>query len=200
MSEELKNYCFEYAIERELTQAKTPQQNGVSERRNRTIIKRTWSIAADCNLPSFLWPEAVNMATHLINKSPTRSNFGVLPESSFTSKPFDLSNLKIFGCLAHVHVPRGDRGKMDRRSHMCTFVGYDMQSKAYRLYNHIRKEIIINRDVVFDESRAGLRLFATCKSQIFMTNLSLAVTHYYQSRTYQAMVPFQAVVPVQHQI
>lgn len=155
LSEEFKNYCFKHSIKRELTQARTPQQNGVSERRNRTIMERARSIAADCHLPMFLWPEAVAMATYLINRSPTRSNYGIPPESSYTGKPVDLRNLRIFDCMAHVHVPQEERKKLDKRSHACIFVGYDVESKEYRLYDHIRKKIIISRDVVFDESRVG---------------------------------------------
>ena len=156
LSHEFNQYCMTNGIHRELTQAKTPQQNGVSERRNRTIMERARCIAADSRLPGFLWPEAVAMATYLINRSPTRSNFGIPPEASYTGKSVDLKDLKIFGSLAFVHIPHGERKKLEYKSRKCMFVGYDLQSKAYRVYDHTRKKIIITRDVVFDEKRVGL--------------------------------------------
>lgn len=97
------------------------------------------------------------MATFLINRSPTRPNFGIPPEASYTGTPINLKDLKIFGSLAFVHVPDEERRKMDNKSTRCIFVGYDLQSKAYRVYDYTRKKIIITRNVVFDEARVGFR-------------------------------------------
>lgn len=63
------------------------------------------------------------MATFLINRSPTPTNFRIPPESSFTRKPANLENLRVFGCMAHLHIPEGERKKLDKRSHMCMFIG-----------------------------------------------------------------------------
>ena len=71
MSNEFMSYCKTNGIKRELTQANTPQQNGVSERRNRTIMERARSISHDSRLPAFLWTEAVAHANFLVNRSPT---------------------------------------------------------------------------------------------------------------------------------
>jgi hypothetical protein len=123
-------------------------------------IEQSWrerDIAFDSQLPTFLWPEAVAHATFLINRSPTCSNFGIPPESSFTGNQVNLQNLRIFGCMAHVHIPDGERQKLDKKSHKCMFMGYDLESKAYRLYDPIRKKIIISRDVIFDEDHVGFQ-------------------------------------------
>ena len=156
LSEEFKQDCMSHGIEREPTQANKPHQNGVLERRNRTIMERARCIAADSHLPVFLWPEAVAMATFLINRSPTRSNFGIPPEASYTDKSIKLEDLKIFGSLAFVHVPDRERRKLDHKlSKRCMFVGYDLQLKAYRVYDNTRKKIIITHGVVFDKARVG---------------------------------------------
>lgn len=73
MSTDFRNFCVEHGIHQELTQACTPQQNKVSERRNRTIMERARSMTNDCQLPTYLWTEAVSYATYLINRSPTRA-------------------------------------------------------------------------------------------------------------------------------
>ena len=75
------------------------------------------------------------MANFLINRSPTRSNYGIPPEASYSGKPLDLTNLKIFGCAAYVHVPDEERKKLDTKTIQGIFVGYDMESKAYRIYD-----------------------------------------------------------------
>jgi hypothetical protein len=124
-------------------------------------MERARSIAAESNLPTYLWSEAVSMANFLINRSPTRSNFGVPPETTFTGKPLDLSKLKIFGCIAYIHVPDEDRKKMDSKTIKGMFVGYDMESKAYRIYDPLRRKVIISRDVVFDESKVGFHHLTT---------------------------------------
>ena len=155
MSDLFQQYCLRHGIHRELTQAQTPQQDGVAERRNCTLMERARSIAAESNLPTYLRSEVVSMANFLINRSPTRSNFGVPPETTFTGKPLHLSKLKIFGCIAYIHVSDEDRKKMDSKTIKGMFVDYDMESKAYRIYDLLQRKVIISRDVVFDESKVG---------------------------------------------
>ena len=155
LSNEFKEFCATNGIHRELTQSHTPQQNGVSERRNRTIMERARSISHDCKLPIELWTEAVATATYLINKSPTRANHGVPPDARYFNKKPDVSNLRIFGCMAYVHIPKEHRQKLDSKTQRCLFLGYDDETKAYRLYDHIKKRVIISRDVIFDESKIG---------------------------------------------
>jgi pectate lyase len=62
--------------------------------------------------------------------------------------------LRIFGCVAYAHVPEDMRKKLDERSEKCVFVGYNEDSKEYRLYNQITKKYVINRDVEFKEEEA----------------------------------------------
>jgi len=151
LSETFTNYCKENGINQELNQARTPQQNGISKRRNRTIIERTKSISTDCGLPTYLWMDVVSHATYLINRSPTRANAGETPEKMYLGMTPDVSNLKIFGCLAYVHVPKEQRNKLDSKTLACLFLGFDSESKAFRLYDQNRKKVLISCDVVFDE-------------------------------------------------
>ena len=156
MSEEFSKLCKESGIKRELTQAHTPQQNDVSERRNKTIVERARSMLSDCHLPTYLWSEAVSHAQYLINRSPTRANHGTTPEAKYTGKTPNISNLKIFGRVAYVHVPKERRRKLDSKTIQCLFMGFNNETKASRLYDQTRRKIVISRDAVFDETKVGL--------------------------------------------
>eukprot|EP01018_Ginkgo_biloba_P039467 Gb_17388 [translate_table: standard] len=72
-----------------------------------------------------------------------------------TRKPF-VSNLRVFGCTAFVHVPDEKRQKLDDKSHKCILVGYSESSKAYRLWDPSQRKIVISRDVLFDEFDEGI--------------------------------------------
>ena len=73
------------------------------------------------------------------------------PEEKFTGKKPDLSHLKVFGCLAYVHIPDELRSKLDPKAEKCTFIGYSLEPKGYRCYNPLTREVRVSRDVVFDE-------------------------------------------------
>ena len=79
-SRDFISFCKNHGIFQQLTMARTPQQNGVAERRNRTIIERARSMASTSSCPNFLWTELINTENYLINISPTRSNHGTTPD------------------------------------------------------------------------------------------------------------------------
>ena len=81
----------------------------------------------------------------------------MVPQQAWSGKIHSVSHFKVFGCIAYAHVPKETRSKLDDKSEKCIFVGYDEQSKAYRLFNPITRKVIVSRDVVFkeDESWGG---------------------------------------------
>ena len=103
-------------------------------------------------LPKTFWGEALLRATYLQNRSPTKALPGNLTpfEYWFGCTP-NLSYLKVFGCKTHVLVPKEKRRKLDSHSLECIFLGYSNESRAYRLMQKDTKNIIISRDVLFDE-------------------------------------------------
>jgi hypothetical protein len=133
----------------------TPQKNGVSERCTWTIIERIQAMTAECNLPTFLWTKAIHSANYLVNRSPRRAKKGATPEQLYIGKIPDIGNLQVFGCIAYLHVPKENRKKLDTKTKKCIFVGYDEQSKVYRVYDPTKKKIALSRDIVFDESLVG---------------------------------------------
>ena len=85
-SNDFNAFCKDKVILRQLTMAHTPEQNGVLERKNRTILNRARSMVHQVDTPARLWAEILSTASSLINASPTTSNYGIIPEQGFTVK------------------------------------------------------------------------------------------------------------------
>jgi transposase InsO family protein len=154
LSNEFSVFLDLHGIGRELTEAYTPRQNGVAERKNRTLLEKGRSMVADARTPKFLWSEVVATANYLTNRSPTRANpSGISPYQRLFGKVPDLSHLRIFGCVAYVHVPDETRTKLDPKTIPCVLTGYSEESKAYRCFNPHTRKILISSDVKFDEHR-----------------------------------------------
>ena len=152
-SNEFNNFCSNQGIKRQLTTAYTPQQNGVSERKNRTLMNIVRCLLNGRSVPKMFWPEAVKWASYVMNKSPTLSVKNITPEEAWSDIKPTVKHFRVFGCLAFVHVPDVNRKKLDSRSTKCVLLGVSEESKAYKLYDAVSKRIIISRDVVFEESK-----------------------------------------------
>jgi hypothetical protein len=144
-------YLQLFGIHRELTQAYTPHQNRISKRKNRTLLEKARSMFFEARTPRFLWAEAVNTENYLTNRSPTRANSGVSPYQRLYKNPPALHHLRIFGCLAFVHVHDKSRTKLEPKSHKCILVGYSKDTKGYRCYDPATHKIHVSGDVHFME-------------------------------------------------
>ena len=94
---EFVNYCAEEGIRREFAVPYKPQQNGVVERKNRSIVGVAKATLHDQGLPLFLWEEACNTVVYLQNRSPHRALGHVTPEEAFSRKKPDVGHFRIFG-------------------------------------------------------------------------------------------------------
>ena len=152
-SHEFNTFCEKEGIQRELTAAYTPQQNGVSERKNRTLINVVLAMLSHAKLSKVFWGEALLTANYLQNRSPTKAidEYKTPYELWFGRQP-NLSYLRVFGCKAYVFVPKEKRQKLDSHSNECIFLGYSEESKAYRLMDSTNRKIIISRNVIFNEN------------------------------------------------
>lgn len=154
-------FCDESGIARQLTQAHTPHQNGVAERKNRSLLEKARSMAFACNLPSFLWTEAIATANYVINRTPTRANAGETPYGKLTGSTPDIGHLRVFGCRTLVLDTSPARKKWAPRASACIFLGYDTTSKGYRNYHQKTGRILISKDVRFDEKSFPLLISNT---------------------------------------
>ncbi|KAI5332732.1 hypothetical protein L3X38_022861 [Prunus dulcis] len=132
--------------------AYTPQQNGVVDRKNRTIVEMAKAMLHKKGLPYYLWAEAVHTAVYLLNRCPTRALGDKTPFEAYSGRKAGLAHLKIFGCVCYVHIPSEVRQKLDAKSTKGIFVGHAIYEKGYRVYDPATKKILLSRDVVFDEN------------------------------------------------
>lgn len=150
-SNEFQVFCDNHGIKRHLTAPYSPQQNGVVERRNRTLMEMTRSIMKHMDVPNYLWGEAVRHSTYLINRVATRTLPGVTPYESFKNKKPNVQHLRVFGCVFYARNETPHLRKLDDRTKALVHLGIELGSKAYRLYNSTNRQIIVSRDVIFDE-------------------------------------------------
>jgi len=148
-SKQFKNYCKSEGIVRHYTVPYTPQQNGVAERMNRTIISRARCMLSNAGLHKRFWAEAASTACYLINRSPSIALNKKTPIEVWSGSPADYSQLRVFGCTAYAHV---DNGKLEPRAVKCIFLGYKSGVKGFKLWNPETQKVVISRNVIFNES------------------------------------------------
>lgn len=125
-------FCEEAGIEHQLTTPYNPQQNGVSERRNRYVMEMARSMLHEKDMPKHFRAEAANTSVFLQIRLPSKALTDKTPfEAWYGYKP-SLS-LKVFGCVCFAHVPRVKRDKLDKKAIPGSFVGYSSVSKAYKV-------------------------------------------------------------------
>lgn len=151
-SNEFKSYCDEAGIDRHFTAAYTPQQNGVVERRNRTVVEMARSYLKQMQLPSILWGEAVRHSVYVLNRLPTRALTGMTPYTAWTKKKPRVDHIRVFGCLSHMKIPSIQTRKLDDRRRPVVNLGKEPGTKAYRLYDPVNNRVYISRDVSFEEN------------------------------------------------
>ena len=154
---EFKKFCRECGIARQKTTPYTPQQNGVAERMNRSLMEKARSMLSGAGLGQEFWALAVDTACYLKSRSPTLALVDKTPyEVWFGQKP-SVAHVRVFGCEAFVHVPKEKRSKLDNKAEKCIFVGYKDGIKGYKLWNPVTRKVVYSRDVVFREVKNTFR-------------------------------------------
>lgn len=152
-STDFKTFFEENGISRHLTTPYTPQQNGVVERRNRTLMEMTRSILNGLKIPNILWGEAVQHSTYIINRVATKGLDNQTPYESLMRKKPNVEHMRIFGCVAYTKINGPYLKKLEERSRCVINLGTEPGSKAYRLYDPVTRQVVVSRDVVFDEKK-----------------------------------------------
>ncbi|KAE8915761.1 hypothetical protein PF005_g28154 [Phytophthora fragariae] len=139
-------YLKDHGIRHQKTVAYTPQQNGLVERANRTIVEMTRCLLYHRSMHLRWWAEAVNTAVFIINRTPNSVNNVTAYEIWYGKRP-NLKNVKIFGSTGFAHIPKEKRKKLDAKSFKCKFLGYPFGTKGYRVLNLTNNKVEIVRTI-----------------------------------------------------
>ena len=152
-SNEMKEFYNNHGILLETSYPRTPQQNGVVERKHRHLLETARALMFEASLPKRFWGECVLTSAFLINRLPSKVIQNKTPyEIVFGHKP-DYDFLKIFGCLAYYRNTVTDGDKFEERGRPGVFLGYPQGTKGYKIYDLKENKIIISRDVRFCENK-----------------------------------------------
>ncbi|GJY96964.1 retrovirus-related pol polyprotein from transposon TNT 1-94, partial [Tanacetum coccineum] len=132
--------------------ARTPQQNGVVERRNRTLIEAARTMLADSKLPTTFWAEAVNTACYVQNRVLVVKPHNKTPYELFHGRTPTLSFMRPFGCPVTILNTIDHLGKFDGKADEGFFVGYSINSKAFRVFNNRTRIVEENLHIQFSEN------------------------------------------------
>ncbi|SCV69750.1 BQ2448_1144 [Microbotryum intermedium] len=157
LSTEFKQWLDDTGLSRQLTIPGTPEQNGVAERANRSISEAARTMLYESGLPMVFWAEAVATYVYVKNRSPHSALGGKVPIREWTGKPAHVHHLRVFGCRAWHTANTEQRKKLQSRVFPMIFLGYDLESKAYRLWDPVRGRLTLSRSVTFFEDKFPAR-------------------------------------------
>ncbi|GJX26375.1 putative ribonuclease H-like domain-containing protein [Tanacetum coccineum] len=149
---EMNQFCEMKGILRQFSVARTPQQNGVAERRNRTLIEAARTMLADSKLPTTFWAEAVNTACYVQNRVLVVKPHNKTSYELFHGRTPTLSFIRPFGCPVTILNTIDHLGKFDGKADEGFFVGYSLDSKAFRVFNSRTRIVEENLHIRFSES------------------------------------------------
>lgn len=154
-SKEFEDYLNSYGVKHQKTNPYTPQQNGLCERFNRTIVEKARCLLFDAGLGKEFWGEATNTAVYLQNRIVAAALNNRTPYELWTGFKPDINNIRIFGRAVMVHIAKEKRKKWDKKSSKCIFIGYPDNIKGYRVYNPETKTVTTSRDVIIIEKESN---------------------------------------------
>ncbi|GJT20544.1 putative ribonuclease H-like domain-containing protein [Tanacetum coccineum] len=152
----MNEFCEMKGIRREFSVARTPQQNGVAERKNRTLIEAARTMLADSKLPTTFWAEAVNTACYVQNRVLVIKPHNKTPYELFLGRKPALSFMRPFGCPVTILNTLDHLGKFDGKSDDGFFVGYSINSKAFRVFNTRTRIVEENLHINFLENKPNV--------------------------------------------
>jgi hypothetical protein len=139
-------------VQFEFTTPYTPEQNGISERLNRSLITVARAILQDAQLPTKFWAEAANTACYLRNRTPIGPG-GMTSEEAYSGRKPYIGHLRAFGCVAYAYIPKERRQKLDPNAKKMALIGYMPTARQYRLYDPVANKVVLATAPVFDENK-----------------------------------------------
>ncbi|GJR72167.1 putative ribonuclease H-like domain-containing protein [Tanacetum coccineum] len=150
-NKDMNQFCEMKGIKREFSVDRTPQQNGVAKRKNRTLIEAARTMLADSRLPTTFWAEAVNISCYVQNRVLVIKPYNKTPYELFLGRKPTLSFMRPFGCPVTILNTLDHLAKFDGKADEGFFIGYSTNSKAFRVFNSRTRIVEKNLHVKFSE-------------------------------------------------
>ena len=149
----VEKFCTEFGILHEYSAPRTPQQNGVAERRNRTLKEAARTMLAESKLPQRFWAEAINTACYTQNRCMINKQHEKTPYELWKGRKPNVSYFHVFGskCFIHNNGSHSLR-TFDPKADEGTFLGYAKNGKSFRILNKIKSKVEESIHVVFDDA------------------------------------------------
>ncbi|GJT77919.1 putative ribonuclease H-like domain-containing protein [Tanacetum coccineum] len=152
----MNQFCEMKGIKREFSVSRTPQQNGVAERKNKILIEAVRTMLADSKLQTTFWAKAVNTACYVQNRVSVIKPHNKTPYKLFLGRKPALSFIRPFGCPVTILNTIDHLGKFDGKADEGFFVGYSTNSKAFRVFNSRTRIVEKNLHVQFSENTPNI--------------------------------------------
>jgi hypothetical protein len=152
---QIEGFILEEGIKHEFSSPYTPQQNGVVERKNRTLLDMARTMLDEYNTPDRFWAEAINTACYSINRLYLHR---ILKKTSYellTGKKPNVSYFKVFGSKCFILIKRGRKSKFATKAVEGFLLGFDSNTRAYRVFNKSTGLVEVSCDIVFDETNGS---------------------------------------------
>ncbi|GJQ96142.1 retrovirus-related pol polyprotein from transposon TNT 1-94 [Tanacetum coccineum] len=162
----LESFCDEKGISQNFSSPYTLEQNGVAERKNRTLIEAARTMLNGLVLSKHFWTDAVRIACYTQNRSIIVKRHDKTSYELFRERIPDISYFHVFGCPVFIYNHKDHLGKVDAKADDGYFLGYSSVSKAFRVYNTRRQQIEETYHVMFDESMEAIRFTNTTVDEI----------------------------------
>ena len=151
MSKQFQSFLGDKGICHQVSCPYTPEQNGISERKNRHVRETVVTLLQQASLPSMFWYHACALAIYLINRMPTHHLSMASPFEKLYHKVPDLAFLRVFGCACYPLLAPYRANKLQPKTTKCIFIGLAVGYKGFICYNIATRKIVISRHVFFDE-------------------------------------------------
>jgi hypothetical protein len=151
-SREFMDYCSDHGIKRQFSVARTPQRNGVVERKNMTVQEMARTIIMDSKLTDIFWTQAVHTTFHIQNRVMLRNNIDKTPYKLWKGRPTNVKHFRVFGSKCYIKREDGRMGKFDSHVDKGILVGYSSTRKSYTCYNIRLNKVVEIINVTIDET------------------------------------------------
>jgi hypothetical protein len=154
---QVEEHLEEEGIKHEFSAPYTPQQNGVVERKNRSLIDMARTMLGEYKMPKRFWLEAVNTACRAINWLYLHRLLKKTSYELLTGNKPNVSYFRVFGSKCYILVKKGRHSKFASKAVEGFLLGYDSNTKAYRVFNKSLGLVEVSSNVVFDETNGSPR-------------------------------------------